>query len=127
MKNKISNEIIAYFIVGVLTTIVNFIVYYTLIYMDVDYKISNTVAFIISVIFAFITNKKYVFDSNKSYISEFIKFSLGRLFTYILDIGTMILLIEIEVFSVSEYMSKLWTNILVMITNYLISKFWTFK
>lgn len=125
MKNKISNEIIAYFIVGVLTTIVNFIVYYTLIYMDVDYKISNTVAFIISVIFAFITNKKYVFDSNKSYISEFIKFSLGRLFTYILDIGTMILLIE--VFSVSEYMSKLWTNILVMITNYLISKFWTFK
>lgn len=125
MKNKISNEIIAYFIVGVLTTIVNFIVYYTLIYMDVDYKISNTVAFIISIIFAFITNKKYVFDSNKSYISEFIKFSLGRLFTYILDIGTMILLIE--VFSVSEYMSKLWTNILVMITNYLISKFWTFK
>lgn len=125
MKNKISKELFAYFVVGVLTTLVNFIVYYAMLYMGVDYKISNTIAFIISVVFAFITNKKYVFNSNKSYFREFIKFSLGRLFTYVLDIGTMIILIE--VFSVNEYMSKLWTNILVMITNYYISKFWTFK
>ena len=125
MKNQISKELVAYFVVGVLTTIVNFIVYYALIYIGVDYKISNTIAFIISVIFAFIANKKYVFLSNKSYLQEFIKFSLGRLFTYVLDIGTMIILIEI--FSVSEYMSKLWTNILVMLANYIISKFWTFK
>ena len=104
---------------------VNFIAYYIMIYLGVDYKISNTIAFIISVIFAFIANKKYVFLSNKSYLQEFIKFSLGRLFTYVLDIGTMIILIEI--FSVSEYMSKLWTNILVMLANYIISKFWTFK
>ncbi len=125
MKNQISKELVAYFVVGVLTTTVNFIVYYALIYIGVDYKISNTIAFIISVIFAFIANKKYVFLSNKSYLQEFIKFSLGRLFTYVLDIGTMIILIEI--FSVSEYMSKLWTNILVMLANYIISKFWTFK
>lgn len=125
MKNKASKELIAYFAVGVLTTIVNFVVYYVMIFADIDYRISNTAAFIISVIFAFIANKKYVFLSDKSYYGEFIKFSLGRLFTYALDIGAMIILIE--VLSVSEYMSKLWTNILVMITNYLISKFWTFK
>jgi putative flippase GtrA len=125
MKSKISNELIAYFVVGVLTTIVNFIVYYALIYIGLDYKISNTIAFIVSVIFAFITNKKYVFLSDKSYFQEFIKFSFGRLFTYVLDIGTLIILIEM--FSLSEYISKLWTNILVMIANYIISKFWTFK
>ncbi|HCS11781.1 MAG TPA: teichoic acid glycosylation protein, partial [Clostridiales bacterium] len=115
----------AYLIAGVLTTIVNFIVYYAMLFIGIDYKISNTAAFIISVIFAFIINKKYVFLSNKSYFNEFIKFSLGRLFTYALDIGTMIVLIEM--FSVSEYMAKLWTNILVIISNYIISKFWTFK
>ena len=125
MKNKVTKELAAYFAVGVLTTIVNFVVYYSMIFMGFDYKISNTAAFIVSVIFAFITNKKYVFLSDKSYYNEFIKFSLGRLFTYILDIGTMILLIE--VFSVSEYMSKLWTNILVIMAIYIISKFWTFK
>ena len=125
MKNIVSKELAAYFIAGVLTTLVNFIVYYAMLFMGIEYKISNTAAFIISVIFAFIVNKKYVFLSDKSYIEEFIKFSLGRVFTYVLDIGTMIVLIE--VFSVSEYMAKLWTNILVMVSNYLISKFWTFK
>lgn len=125
MKNIVSKELAAYFIAGVLTTLVNFIVYYAMLFMGIDYKISNTAAFIISVIFAFIVNKKYVFLSDKSYIEEFIKFSLGRVFTYVLDIGTMIVLIE--VFSVSEYMAKLWTNILVMVSNYFISKFWTFK
>ncbi|MBP7221674.1 MAG: GtrA family protein [Sedimentibacter sp.] len=121
----VSKELAAYFIAGVLTTLVNFIVYYAMLFMGIDYKVSNTAAFIISVIFAFIVNKKYVFLSDKSYIKEFIKFSLGRVFTYVLDIGTMIVLIE--VFSVSEYMAKLWTNILVMVSNYFISKFWTFK
>ena len=125
MKNIVSKELAAYFIAGVLTTLVNFIVYYAMLFIGIEYKISNTAAFIISVIFAFIVNKKYVFLSDKSYIKEFIKFSLGRVFTYVLDIGTMIVLIE--VFSVSEYMAKLWTNILVMVSNYLISKFWTFK
>lgn len=125
MKNKVSKELAAYFIAGVLTTLVNFIVYYAMLFIGIEYKISNTAAFIISVIFAFIVNKKYVFLSDKSYIKEFIKFSLGRVFTYVLDIGTMIVLIE--VFSVNEYMAKLWTNILVMVSNYLISKFWTFK
>ena len=125
MKNKVSKELAAYFIAGVLTTLINFMVYYAMLFMGIDYKVSNTAAFIISVIFAFIVNKKYVFLSDKSYIKEFIKFSLGRVFTYVLDIGTMIVLIE--VFSVSEYMAKLWTNILVMVSNYLISKFWTFK
>jgi len=125
MKNIVSKELAAYFIAGVLTTLVNFIVYYAMLFIGIEYKISNTAAFIISVIFAFIVNKKYVFLSDKSYIEEFIKFSLGRVFTYVLDIGTMIVLIE--VFSVSEYMAKLWTNILVMVSNYLISKFWTFK
>jgi putative flippase GtrA len=90
MKNGISKELAAYLIAGILTTIVNFIVYYTMLFIGIDYKISNTAAFIISVIFAFIINKKYVFLSDKSYFNEFIKFSLGRLFTYALDIGAMI-------------------------------------
>ena len=125
MKNKVSKELTAYLVVGALTTIINFIVFYAMIFIGLDYKVSNTAAFIVSVIFAFIANKKYVFLSDKSYYDEFIKFSLGRLFTYVLDIGTMIILIE--VFSVTEYMSKLWTNILVILANYIISKFWTFK
>lgn len=125
MKNKLSKELFSYIVAGGLTTLVNFVVYYLLIYVKIDYKISNTVAFVASVIFAFIINKHYVFNSDKGYLKEFIKFSIGRAATYALDIGCMVLLIEF--ISVNEYVAKIWTNILVIIVNYFISKFWAFK
>lgn len=126
MKNKkLSRELFSYLVAGGLTTAVNFIVYYLLIYVGIEYKISNTIAFFASVIFAFIVNKKYVFYSNNGALNEFIKFSLGRIATYALDIGCMILLVEF--FNTGEYMAKIWTNILVIVANYFISKFWAFK
>lgn len=125
INKRISKELILYIIAGALTTGVNFAVYYILIYFKMDYKISNTIAFIISVIFAFIANKKYVFFSEKGYLQEFAKFSAGRLFTYVLDIGTMVILVEY--FGVGEYMAKIWANIIVVFSNYFISKFWIFK
>jgi len=124
-NKKNSKELISYLVVGVLTTGINFAVYYLMIYLGIDYKISNTAAFIVSVIFAFITNKKYVFYSNKGYLKEFIKFSAGRVLTYVLDIGMMVFLVEY--FHTGEYMAKIWTNILIIFANYFISKFWTFK
>lgn len=125
MNKKLSKELIAYIFAGVFTTGVNFAVYYLMIYINVDYKISNTVAFIVSIIFAFITNKKYVFYSEKNYLNEFIKFSAGRIFTYIFDIGMMVVLIEFLI--TGEYWAKIWTNIFVVVVNYFISKCWTFK
>lgn len=126
MKNKkLSKELFSYLVAGGLTTAVNFVVYYILIYLGIEYKISNTAAFVASVIFAFIVNKKYVFYSNNGFINEFIKFSLGRFATYALDIGCMILLVEFS--NTGEYIAKIWTNILVIVANYFISKFWAFK
>ena len=126
MKNKkLSKELFSYLVAGGLTTAINFIVYYILIYTGIEYKISNTAAFVASVLFAFIVNKKYVFYSNNGVINEFIKFSLGRIATYSLDIGCMILLVEF--LNTGEYMAKIWTNILVIAANYFVSKFWAFK
>lgn len=124
-NNKITRELISYLIAGILSTLVNFLMYYILIYFKIGYKIANTAAFLISVIFAFFINKKYVFSSDKDFRHEFLKFFSGRIFTYALDIGTMIFLIE--VLGVGKYSSKIWANVAVMISNYLLSKFWIFK
>lgn len=125
MNKKISRELISYLIAGILTTLVNFFMYYILIYFQIEYKLANTAAFLISVIFAFFINKKYVFSSSKDSVHEFFKFFIGRIFTYALDIGTMIFLVEL--LSVGKYSSKIWANVVVMISNYLLSKFWIFK
>ena len=121
----ISKEALAYIIAGALTTLINFVIYYALIYLEIDYKIATTISFIGAVLFAFISNKKFVFQSDKGYLAEFIKFMIGRGLTYLLDIGSMILMVEM--LGIGEYIAKLWASILVVTSNYLISKFWTFR
>ncbi len=95
MNKKAGREIMMYLIAGILTTIVNFAVYYAMIFMHVDNRLSNTAAFLVSV------------------------------FTYLLDIGTMVVLVEI--LGVGRYGAKVWANGVVMISNYVISKFWIFR
>lgn len=125
MNIKPYRELFSYIVAGILTTGVNFIIYYSMIYMNINYKVSNTAAFIVSVIFAFFVNKKYVFISDKDHINEFVKFLVSRIFTYILDISMMILLVDF--LAASKYTAKIWTNIFIVFANYFISKYWTFK
>lgn len=57
-------EIINYLIFGVLTTIVNYVVYLICAKMFLlNVETSTIVAWILSVLFAYITNAKFVFDS----------------------------------------------------------------
>ena len=59
MKYK---EIIMYLVFGVLTTVVNIVVYFlSAELLHINYLISNALAWFLSVLFAYITNRKYVF------------------------------------------------------------------
>ena len=76
IKNK---EYILYLIFGILTTLVNFFIYYLFTYiLKVNYLISNCLAWLSAVIFAFVTNKTIVFNnyniSLKIIVKEFVKF-----------------------------------------------------
>ena len=69
MKNIIqkNKEIIMYLVFGVLTTVVNIVVYYifsNLLHMN--YLFSNAMGWFLSVLFAYVTNRKYVFDSKNN-------------------------------------------------------------
>ena len=59
LKNK---EVIMYLIFGVLTTVVNWIVY-SLTVNSLSMTVSNILAWFAAVIFAFFTNKLFVFES----------------------------------------------------------------
>ena len=69
-------SVILYLIFGVLTTLVNFAAYH-ICYTKLQFQnlVSNTIAWILSVLFAFITNKIWVFKS-KSF--EFSKLAVER-------------------------------------------------
>ena len=54
----LNRETVSYLFFGVLTTLVNWIVYYGLTLLGVDYLVSQIIAWIAAVVFAFFTNRK---------------------------------------------------------------------
>lgn len=127
-KNK---EIINYLIFGVLTTVVSFVAYFIFAKVfKIDEVISNVISWFFSVLFAFVTNKLYVFESKetgkKTLLKEIISFYLARLFTGVVcDLGVFALMVK--TFKINDVLSKLVTQVIVIILNYVLSKLIVFK
>lgn len=85
----IEKELFFYVVFGVLTTVVNVVVYVLFAnYLGINYLVSNVIAWFLSVLFAYITNRKWVFESKSSnIIKECGLFFGGRLFSGIVDTG----------------------------------------
>lgn len=120
-------EVISYLIFGILTTLVNIVVY-TICndVLQIQYLIANAIAWIVSVLFAYFTNRKYVFEShNSSIINELVKFIGARVSTGIMDMILMWLFVD--VLSMQSMISKIIVNVVVVILNYVFSKLFVFQ
>ena len=120
-----NQELFKYLIFGVLTTLVNILCFYILDKFNIDIYINNTISWIVSVIFAFITNKLYVFESKsldiKTIFKEGMSFFRSRIFSYFVDMGTIYLLYD--GLRIDKLISKIVSNVIVIIINYIFSKF----
>lgn len=131
-----------YIIVGGLTTIVSFIFQYIPAYIfskvhmagALNTFLSTTISWIFSVTFAFFTNKKYVFRSithtKSDFWKEFGDFYGGRLVTYFLELGIMEVGANLIVRTNKgwKYLCvKLFAQIIILIINYVFSKFVVFR
>lgn len=116
-------ELILYGFFGVLTVIVNIISFKLLLILNTPLLYANTVAFFIAVLFAYYTNTKYVFNdkfTKKNFIS-FISMRVGTLFI------DNIMLYYLVSMSVDELIAKSIINIIIILINYICSKFIIFK
>ena len=134
MQNFIKKygEIIRYLIIGVLTTIISLVVYYFLTYTilnpnkALELQIANVISWIISVTFAYFTNRQFVFQKKDKYnLKEMISFYLSRIGTLLIDMFLMYLLVSI--FKFNDKIIKVLVQVIVIILNYIFSKFIVFK
>lgn len=130
LYEKIFNkEVILYLIFGVLTTLVDTIVFYISNYkLNIHYVVSTCLAWIFAVLFAYITNKIFVFSStknNQNIFKEIFYFFSLRLVSLLLSIVFM--LIMVNGLKIPEIISKLLVNVFVVISNYFFSKIFIFK
>ena len=125
-------EIIAYLIVGVLTTVVSLLTYYLCVYTFLDPKnaielqIANVISWFCSVIFAYFTNRKFVFQSKNTHmLKEGMQFCLSRVVTLLIDMISMFLLVTL--FRMNDKIAKVIVQVIVIVGNYIISKFFVFN
>lgn len=129
-------EIINYLIFGVLTTIVNLIVKYLLLFTvfnaanPIQLQTSIIISWIAGVLFAYFTNRKFVFESrNKNKLKEFINFIIARLSTLFLEMGIMWFFVTLLKLNSDLYVVifTIIAQVAVVIGNYIFSKLFVFK
>jgi putative flippase GtrA len=143
LKRVASSEFILYIIVGVLTTLINFVTYAVFVsilkdkFPDTIYiLISNTLAFIIAVIFAYVADKVLVFKnkdfSKEGIIRELASFISARLISF--GIGSLITILVVKHLKsigmapdIADKVGKLPEYAFNVLFNYIVSKFFIFK
>lgn len=124
-------EVVNYLVFGALAMAVNFISYFLFTKLfGIEEVLSSGLSWVCSVLFAYITNKLFVFDSKtetkKELLKECVSFFVARVASGILcDVGTFALMIR--VFNINDVIAKVVTQVMVVIVNYIFSKFLIFK
>ena len=85
-KNTLK-EMLRYAFFGGVTTILNLLMYYFMVELDMNYLIANVLSFVIAVVISYYFNKKWVFIEKRSRArkNEFIRYVLVRAFSIVLD------------------------------------------
>lgn len=123
-------SLIMYVIFGALTTVVNFSAYF-LFYSVLNFSnvMSSVLAWFFAVSFAFVTNKIFVFESRsfdcKTLMHEILTFYGCRLTTGILDV--VIMYVSVDLLSFNALPSKIMSDIIVNILNYVASLLVVFR
>lgn len=143
LKKLINKETVTYVIFGVLTTLVNLVVFkgFDVLFKGKYYLFTNTIAWVAAVAFAYVTNKLFVFES-KSWKFDVIKkeipsFLGARIASYFVEQAGLWFFVEILSFDEKVFdfivvklsgkiTAKLIIGVIVVIINYVLSKFLIF-
>ena len=133
LKDKM---VINYLIFGIITTLVNWLVYSLLVgVIGTSINIGNMIAWTIAVTFAFFANKVWVFESSSwkflTVIKEGIFFAGSRLISGALEIVSLPLLITLginqQLFGIDGFVAKILISVVVVILNYIFSRWLVFR
>jgi len=125
-------EIVNYLIVGGITTVLALSVYYisVLTFLNPENKLELQLANILSwtsaLIFAYFTNRKFVFQSKeKNKLKEAGSFAASRVVTLLMDM--FIMYMGVSVIHFSDKIVKLFSQVIITVSNYVFSKLFVFK
>ena len=124
-----TREVITYLISGVLTTVVNWVLYWLIVEkIGMEELSGNAVDWVLTVAFAYAINAFWVFDSKfigwSAERKKILKFYAARLLTFVIEEGGI--LIFVKQLKFNGLMVKAVLAVIVIILNYVFSKLFVF-
>lgn len=122
------NDVIRYIFWGGCTTLVNLMSFYLMRIAGLPLMAANIISIILAILFAYVVNSRFVFHDScetlKDHIQPFVKFISARLVTMVIEVGGVWLLAVVMGFH--DMVAKFCTQFLVLVLNYIFSKFLIF-
>ncbi len=130
IKKLFANEGVRYVFFGGCTTMVNLLSYWLLrAVLGVDMTTANIISIILAILFAYVVNKLFVFESKtegiKGLLAEASQFIGMRLSTMFIEVFGVIFLTC--VWELNDMVSKLAIQVVILLLNYVFSKFFVFN
>ncbi len=136
LKKMLSNQAVLYIIVGFLTTVLNIFLFHSFnkllnesVTNQYNFLYANAAAWVIATLFAFICDKVIVFKSVNFFPVVFLKemfsfYSLRALSFFVEEFGMYCFVMK---FNFDKIFSKILISVVVVILNFLFSKFVIFN
>ena len=128
IKKLYKNDVVRYVFFGGCTTMVNLVSFYILRKAGTELNTANLISIILAILFAYVVNSKYVFQDKcetlKDHIKPLGKFLGARLATMVIEVGGVWLLVE--QLHMNDMLGKFATQFVVLVLNYIFSKFLVF-
>jgi len=129
LSKFLNRETISYLIFGVLTTIVSIATFVLARYIGLEVIPANLISHFLAITFAFFTNKIFVFESTSwkplFVLGEILKFFSTRFIAVFLETPFLALLVNVLGFD--DTLMKVFTSVLLIIANYILSKWFIFR
>ena len=117
---------IKFALVGVLNTLMNWIIFFILNASGFYYLVANIISYSISTLNSYLLNSRWVFkyqgDNKKETTLKFIVLNI-----FGLVLNTIILFVLVDKLKLNKMVRLIVTTAIVMIINYMINKFWVFR
>ena len=125
----LNRETISYLIFGVLTTIIANVTFNLARNIGLEVVVANLISSVLAITFAFFTNKIFVFESTSwkplLVLGEMLKFFSTRFIAVFLE--TLLLVLLVNILGFNDTLMKMFTSVLLIITNYVLSKWFIFR
>lgn len=137
IKKFINRETVSYLIVGVLTTAVDYAIFFVVnetlkkctFQQEIAVTIATVISWVAAVLFAYIANKLFVFNNYDFAPIHVIKEAGAFFGARLLSGGIVLVLMWILTgyFGINEYISKVGTSVFNIVFNYVASKLFIFR